>query len=304
MFIAASLGQLVSNLHESHFNNVRRYYPKDRINLPLRKGVYPYVYMDSSGRLKETQLPPKEAFYSDLNDEHIPDEDYTHAHRVWKAFNCKNMRNYHVLYNDLDVLLLADVCIKNYNLDPAHYYKTPGLSWDAMVKVTNVELELLSDMDMLLMVEKGIRGGVSMISNRYGKANNEYMFESHDASKKSTFITYLDVNNLYGYGISMPLPTHGFKWVESDELENLRNHSYIMVDLEYPERLHDRHNDYPLAPELLELDTVEKLIPNLGDKEKYVVHYKNLTQYESLGLKIKKIHRGISLKKVGGSKNI
>ena len=120
------------------------------------------------------------------------------------------------------------------------------------------------------------------------------MSESYDDSKKSTFITYLDENNLYGCWMSMPLPTHGFKWMELDELENWRNHSCIMeVDLEYAERLHDRHNDYPLAPERLKVDRVEKLIPNLGDKEKYVVHYKNLKQYESLGLKIEEIHRGI-----------
>ena len=116
------------------------------------------------------------------------------------------------------------------------------------------------------------------------------MSESYDASKISTFITYLDVNNLYGCGMNMPLPTHGFKWMEPDDLENWRNDSCIMeFDLKYPERLHDRHNDYPLAPKRLKVDGVEKLIPNLGDKENYVVHYKNLKQYESLGLKIKKI---------------
>ena len=163
--------------------------------------------MDSPKRLKETQLPPKEAFYSEPNDEHIADEDYAHAHKVWKALDCKKMGDYHILYNDLDVLLLADVfenfrdiCVKSYNLDSVHYYTAPGLSWDAMLKVTGVELELLSDMDMLLMVEKGIRGGVSMINNRYGKAKNKYMFKSYDPSKKSTFITSLDVNNLCGVG--------------------------------------------------------------------------------------------------------
>ena len=119
-----------------------------------------------------------------------------HAHKVSKAFDCKNVRDYHILYNDLDVLLLADVfenfrdiCIENYNLDPAHYYTVPNLSWDAMLKVTGVELELLSDMDMLLRVEKGIRGVVSMISNRYGKAN-KYTFESYDPSKK-IYVYYL-----------------------------------------------------------------------------------------------------------------
>ena len=118
--------------------------------------------------------------------------NYTHAQEVWKTFEMKNLEDYHNLYNKVDVLLLSDVfenfrdiCIKKYNLDPAHYYTAPGLAWDATLKVTNVELELLSDMDMLLMVEKGIRGGVSMISNRYGKANNKYMGDRFDGSKPS-----------------------------------------------------------------------------------------------------------------------
>ena len=102
------------------------------------------------------------------------------------------------------------------------------------------------------MIEKGIRGGVSMVSCRYLKANNKYMCEFYDPRKKSTFISYLDASNLYGCGMSMPLPTHGFKWMEPGELEDWRNHSCILeVDLEYPERLYDWHNDYPLAPERL-----------------------------------------------------
>ena len=139
--------------------------------------------------------------------------------------------------------------MKNYNLDPAHYYTAPGLAWDAALKVTNVELELLSDMDMLLIVEKGIRGGVSMISNRYGKANNKYMGDRFDDSKPFKYISYLDANNLYGWAMGKLLPTHGFKWMESSELENWENHSCILeVDLEYPRSLHDSHSDYPLAP--------------------------------------------------------
>ena len=138
--------------------------------------------MNSPEKFKETKLPPREAFYSNLNDEGISDQDYTHAQKVSETFEMKNLEDYHNLYNKVDVLLLADVfenfrdiCIKNYKLDPAHYYTAPGLAWDAALKITKVELELLSDIDMLLMVEKGIRGGVSMISNRYGKANNKYM---------------------------------------------------------------------------------------------------------------------------------
>ena len=121
-----------------------------------------------------------------------------------------------------------DICIKNYNLDPAHYYTAPGLAWDAALKVTKVELELLSDMDMLLMVEKGIRGGVSMISNRYGKANNKYMGKSFKDREPSKYVTYLDANNLYGWAMSKPLPTHDVKWMKPNELENWKNHACIL----------------------------------------------------------------------------
>ena len=173
-FMSTSLVKLVNNLSKDAFVNVKKYYAKDELDLLTKKGVYTYEYMDSPKKLKETQLPSKEAFYSKLNDEGISDENNAHARKVWKMFEMKTLEDYHNLYNGVDVLLLADVfenfrdiCIKNYNLDPVHYYTAPGLAWDAALKVTEVELELLSDMDMLLMVEKGIRGGVSTISNRY-----------------------------------------------------------------------------------------------------------------------------------------
>ena len=178
-----------------------------------------------------------------------------------------------------------------------HYHTAPGLAWDAALKITKVELEFLSDIDMLLMVEKGIRGGVSMVSNRYGKANNKFMGISFDDTNPSTYITYLDANNLYGWAMSESLPTHGFKWMNKNELETWEKHSCILeVDLEYPKSLHDLHNDYPLAPERIEVNKVDKLIPNLGNKEKYVIHYENLKQYLSLGLKLTHIHRGIKFK--------
>ena len=213
----------------------------------------------------------------------------------------KNLEDYHNLYNQVDVLLLADVfenfrdiCIENYELDPAHYYTAPGLAWDVALKITDVKLELLSDIDMLLMVEKGIRGGVSMVSNRSGKANNKYMGDMFDVKEPSKYITYLHANNLYGWAMSKPLPTHGFKWMGKNELETWEKHSCILeVDLEYPWSLHDLHNDYPLAPAHFEVKKVDKLIPNLGDKKKYVINYENLKQYLSLGLKLVKIHRGI-----------
>ena len=147
---------------------------------------------------------------------------------------------------------------------------------------------------MLLMVENGIRGGVSMVSTRYGEANNKYMGEKFDLKKPSKYIQYLDANNLYGWAMSKPLPTHGFKWMEESELKNWKDHSCILeVDLEHPRSLHDLHNDYPLAPEKIEVNKIDNLIPNLGNKKKYVIHYENLKQYLSLGLKLVKIYRGI-----------
>ena len=215
--MATSLDSLVNNLPKNAFNNVKRCYAEDKFSLLTRKGVYPYEYMDTLEKLKETKLPSREAFCTRLNGVGINDEDYEHAREVWETFEMKNLEDYHNLYNQVDILLLADVfenfrniCIKNYKLDPAYYYTAPGLAWDAVLKVIEVKLELLSEKDMLLMVEKGIRGGVSMISNRYGKANNEYIGNRFDDKEPSKYIAYLDANNLYGWAMSKPLPTQGF----------------------------------------------------------------------------------------------
>ena len=303
-FMPTSLDSLVNNLPEEAFNNLERYYTDDELSLVKRKGVYPYEYMDSLERFKENKLPPKEVFYSRLTGEGVSNEDYEHAKNVWDVFEMKNLQDYHDLYNETDVLLLADVfenfrniCMENYKLDPAHYFTAPGLTWDACLKITGVNLELLSDIDMLLMIEKGIRGGISMISTRYGKANNKYMGKSFNEKEPSKYIQYLDANNLYGWAMSKPLPTHGFKWMKVDELETWELHSCILeVDLEYPKSLHDLHSDYPLGPEQIEVNKVVKLTPNLGNKKKYILHYENLKPYLRLGLKLTHIHRGIKFK--------
>ena len=256
-FMSTSLDSLVNNLPEEAFNNLKRYYTGDKLSLVMRKGVYPYEYMDSLERFKENKLPPGESFYSRLTGEDISDEDYQHAQKVWRMFEMKTLQDYHNLYNETDVLLLADVfvnfrniCMENYKLDPAHYYTAPGLSWDACLKMTDVKLELISDINMLLMIEKGIRGGVSMISNRYGKANHKYMDDKFNPSEPSKYLTYLDAKNSYGAAMSMKLPTHCFKWMKYNELTTWRKYPCILeVDLEYPKELHDLHNDYPLAPE-------------------------------------------------------
>ena len=276
-------------------------YSGEKRDLLLRKGVYPYDWVDSIDKFSETQLPPIESFYSKLSDEGISNKDYLHAQEVWKKFNCQTFRDYHNIYNIADVLMLADVfenfrdvCNENYGIDPAHHYTAPGLAWDAALKKRKIELELLRDYDMLLMIQKGTRGGISMISNRYGFANNVYMNEMYDKSKESTYIQYLDANNLYGWAMSKPLPTHGFEWMSESELENWKLMPCLLeVDLDYPESLHDTHSDYPLAPERMIINGVEKLVPNLNNKKNYVIHYENLKEYERLGLIPTMIHRGI-----------
>ncbi len=265
----------------------------ESLKLLKQKGVFPYEYMTDFSKLGVTSLPPKEAFYSQLNESGISDKDYDHAKKVWSTFNCKTMRDYHNLYLKTDVLLLADVmtefrktCKKAYGLEALHYYTSPGLAWDAMLKYTEIELDLISDPDMYLMVENGIRGGISTITKSYAKANNKHT-KGYDKNQTSVYIPYLDANNLYGWAMSEPQPHKNFKWMNADELENWESKPCILeVDLEYPKELHDKHNEYPLTPERLLVDKVEKLVPNLNDKTKYVLHHENLKLYLGLGLRV------------------
>ena len=259
-FMASSLDNLVKNLGVKKLVETKKEFG-DGIELLSRKGVYPYDYMNGVKRFDEKCLPSKEKIYSKLNDCGISDDDYEHTQKVWKEFGIKNMGEYHDLYLKTDVLLLADVfeefrnvCLSNYKLDPAWYYTSPGLSWDALLKHSGVKLELLTDVDMLLMIEKGIRGGTSMISNRYGKANNKYMGEKYDPNQPSKYIAYLDANNLYGWAMMKPLPVGDFERMKEDERKDWKNIPCILeVDLEYPKDLHDLHNDYSLAPERLKI---------------------------------------------------
>ena len=233
------------------------------------------------------------------------------------------MGDYHIHYLKKDVLLLADVfekfidtCLKFYGLDPCHYFSSPGLSWDAMLKMTGIKLEKTSDIDKYLFTEKRLREGISCIAKRYAKANNKYI-NDYDPEKLSTFMSYLDMNNLYGWTMSEYLPYGESEWLKNIDkfdvmsIDKKSDTGYFLeVDLEYPDELHDLHNDYPLAPEKLTISSdmlskyckqiadkykvkvgdVKKLIPNLGNKIKYVLYYKNLQLYLSLGMKLIKIH--------------
>jgi len=327
-FLNTSLEKLVENLSKEgrdKFQILQKYIDNDKVDLLLRKGVYPYEYLESFSTFDEVELPPIEQFYSSLTDSDISPSDYEHAKQVFDRFQCRHLGDYHNLYLKSDVLLLADVfenfrtiCIQYYDLDPAHFYTSPGLSWQACLKMTGVELELFQDPDMYLFVEEGLRGGVSMISHRYAEANNPYL-DNYNPNLENNYIIYFDANNLYGWAMSEYLPTSNFEWLSDQEASDLdvttiaddSEIGYILeVDLEYPKEFHDSHNHYPLAAEKLTVSqdwlssytaqlaqdlglnftSTTKLIPNLNDKHHYVVHYRNLKQYLSLGLTLKHVH--------------
>ena len=244
--------------------------------------------MDNWERFDETSLPDKESFYSSLNMENIDDIDYRHGYNVFKRFKLKTLGEYHDLYVQSNTLLLADIfenfrnkCIKVYELDPAHFLSLPGLAWQACLKKANIKLELLTDYDMLLMVEEGIRGGICHSIHRYARANNKYM-KNYDKNKESSYIQYLDANNLYGWAMSQKLPVNSFKWVndvsEINE-EFIKNYDenndkgYIHeVDVKYPKKLHDLHIDLLFLPKRMKIDKCKKLVCNLCNKKKHCTY--------------------------------
>jgi hypothetical protein len=339
-FLSCSLERLTQNLLSSgreYFVNMLDGFKARsdaNIDLLLRKGVYPYDYMDGEAKLQETKLPDREAFFSRLRQEECSTENYAHAQQVWHDFGCSTIREYHDLYLKCDVLQLADVfeafrsmSMREYGLDPAHYVSAPHLSWDAMLRTTRCKLDLLSDDAMFTMIQQNLRGGVAMISKRHGKANNKYMKEHYDPTKPSKYLMYVDANNLYGWSMSQPLPTGDFEWMSESEWTNIdwrgqasdQDIGYIVeCDLDYPDRLHDSHSDYPLAPERIAVETemlsdtqheqqaiycgkagstkFNKLIPNLFAKRNYACHYMNLQYYLDHGIELTKVHRVIRFK--------
>ena len=305
-FMNSSLDSLVKNLSDNDIKYLYEKFSGEFFRLVKQKGVYPYEYMESFEKFSEDELPGRSKFFSSLKDKCISEKDYLKANNIWNVFKMNTMGDYYEFYLKTDVLLLADVfekfinmCLDYYGLDSYHYFSSPGLIWDAMLKMTGIELDLISDIDMHLFMVV-MRDCTSYIAKRRNKANDEYM-ESYDSSEESKFIMYLDANNLYGRAMSQYLPYSGFKWLSKKEISDFCLNStsenssvgYILeVDLEYSSELHD----YPLAPEKLEIsqnmlskycsnvaseygikiDGINKLVSNLSNKSKYVVHYRNL----------------------------
>ena len=242
----------------------------------------------------ETVLPSIESFYSKLKFEGITEKQYARAQQMWKRYNCKTLEDYHNLYLKLDVTLLADVMqnfrrmgLREYRLDPAHCWTLAGYTWHCCLRMTNMQLELITDPNIFLMFENSIRGGVSTVSNRYAKANHKYL-DDFDPSLPSTYIVGYDVVNLYGYAILNKLPCSNFRFVEEPEQFDFQavdvegDTGYLLeVDLTYPCKLHNLHSDFPLAPEHMKVTPQmlsdyntnpnfrgqTSLIPNLFDKK-------------------------------------
>ncbi|CAH1639524.1 unnamed protein product [Spodoptera littoralis] len=308
-FLSTSLDKLAKTLHSNDFHHMQLYFPNENLfQLVRRKGVYCYDYIDTWEKYNETQLPERSKFFNKLTGEHISTDDYQHAKKVWDSFKIKNLGEYTDLYLKCDVLLLCDIfekfrdmSLNYYSLDPCFYVSSPSLSWDAMLLHTKVELELISDVDMYQMLEDGIRGGLAQCSLRYAKANNKYL-SSYNNKEPSSYLIYLDCVNLYGFAMMQKLPMRNFKFMNENEIVNFNvmnvskksKQGYILeVDLHYPTSIHNSHSDLPFAAEKFSplQRQCKKLIANLYNKYRFVIHYLHLQECLKNGLILLKIHR-------------
>lgn len=312
-FLSSSLADIVETLDPIDFINLRTFFnDKKLFDLARRKGVYCYDYVDCWERYDETRLPDRRHFFNNLTSESISEEDYKQATAVWDTFKMKNLGEYTDFYLKCDVLLLCDVfekfrgmSLNFYNLDPCYYVSSPSLSWDAMLLYTGVKLDLISDIEIYQMLEKGIRGGLAQCSLRYAKANNKFLAD-YDPKAPDTFLAYLDCVNLYGHAMMQMLPMGNFRFLNDTEISNFdvnvshcNDIGFILeVDLHYPPEIHNAHSDLPFAAEKLKvpipLGKATKLIANLYDKYKYVIHYVHLQECLKHGLVLLKIHRILS----------
>ena len=241
-----------------------------------------------------------------LNLEDILDDDYAHTINVWNTFNISNLGEYHDLYVQLDTALLGDVFqnfrdkhIETDKLDFVYFLTTAGLSWWPCLKKTGFKLELLRDEKKLLTNEQGIRGGLCNKVHSYVEANNKYM-KNYDKNKESSFLIYLDANNLYGWAMSKKLPVDGFKWVDDlsmfteDFIKNYDEEGdvgyLLVVDIEYPKTFRMLHSDLPFLPNRMKDNKVNKVVCNVTDKENYSIHIVVLKQALNHGLKLVTVH--------------
>jgi len=336
-FMNASLSDLVQTLRTADGNEDKFFYTSRYAGLnPLfyEKAIFPYTYWDGPARLDEAQLPPKSAFFNDLTQTECSDEDYERAKKIWDVCQMSTMRDYCNFYVQLDVLLLSDVIVnfrdtirREHALDCLHYVSLPGLALDLALKVTGVKIELMTDMEAFLMVESALRGGLAYAACRYSRSNHPGQGTAYNPALPTSQILYLDACSLYASAQTFPLPVGDFRFLTESELasfdlfsigENSPVGYFLDVNLIYPDDLHETDNDFPMCPEslLVTLDDLSptqhsifracderyipssRLINNLYDKQRYVVHHGVLQFYVRRGMKIERINRIVSFKQL------
>ena len=326
-FLTSSLSALVNNLDSLPLTQkLKDEYVHVSDEVLKRKGVFPYTYFSSMDKLKETKLPSIDCFKNDLTGEDCRDEEYQHAQQAWQEFACNSFGEYMIAYLKLDVYLLADVferfrsqALTEDKLDPVHFISLPHMSYQSAFKMTGECIDLLKDIEMYNAFERGIRGGLTMVNY-------------HRARDKTTLaynrrLLYCDENNLYGLAMSQYLPHSKFRWLNDDELAHFSKEEniigldengdvgyYFIVDLIYPEDIKEATKDFPLAPEsgfvtedmfshhMKELNaainnkfkSVRKLLLTQYDRNNYAVHFAILKFYLLMGMRIRRVIRGIA----------
>jgi hypothetical protein len=325
------LKKLIDNLAESggidRFPILQQHYPNaHHQDLLMRKNAYPYSWVSGPHKFNAERLPPKEDFFNDLNKEAISDAEYEHSLLIWETFSMKTFKDYHTLYLELDVITLADVLvnfrktmISTYDLDPFHFISLPGYAWESMLKFTDIKLEVLSDVDQYLFLEKGIVGGISMACQRHVVANVPGT-PCYDKSRPIKTLAQFDVNSLYPQAMGASLPTSEYVFISDEDIKNLDvmeipdngDYGYILsCAINIPTHLHDMFNDLPPLPEKIIVkdewlssysrdlkdkfqikpNKIPKVVPNLYNKDSITLHYVHLKLCIRLGLKLEKIHR-------------
>ena len=303
-----------------HLSSRFGHFPDQEFALLLRKGVFPYAWMDCPEKLNETALPPKEDFFNDLEQEDISESDYSHAQAVWNTFHMKTFQDYHDLYLETDVLLLVDVLEnyreisrESYNLDPLWFLTAPALTFSAALRKTKATLAILTDIDMFNFFQKGIRGGLSYVAKRRSIANVPAM-SSFKPDKPEKHLLYLDANNLYGASQMAPLPFGGFRWITPEDFNRKLEHllrgastfeeelklveeshiNFVLeVDAEFPKEIHDKMKDFPFLPENISPKdgSHPKLINHLGPRNRYPISLEMFLLARQEGVVFPKIHR-------------
>lgn len=332
-FLGDSLDRLVQTLVASHhtFPLLKQWLPEEKHReMLMRKGVYPYEFVTSLAKVENTRaLPEMEQFYSKLSGSGITAEEHAYAKKVWETFGCASLRDYTMLYCRTDAYLLAEAITElrdrvyaEFELDICHYMSLPQLSKDMFLKSSGMQLELVSDIDMIEFFRANIRGGLSYVNQRYASKEEETVNKGKPVQN-----IYVDANNLYGAAMRLPMPVGEYKWMTGEEMQALdpqRDFSmqsdvgYVCeVTLEYPPELHELHSSFPLAPHQMEVTEkhlspyarqvkqvltgqtkhrASKLTSTFLRREKYVCHGLNLRLYLDLGLKLVEWHRGVRFK--------